>query len=109
MECPPNFGHFRCTNQNAKGARMKKRFTIDQIIRILAETELPDSSVQKVARKYGICPNTIYRWRNKYKGMSASEAKRLKALEEENARLKRLLAEKELEIQALTEIIKKNF
>ena len=48
--------------------------------------------------KYGIFDQTIYRWRQKYRGFSASEAKRLKALEEENARLKRLLAEKELEI-----------
>jgi putative transposase len=53
--------------------------------------------------------HSIYRWRQKYKGLSASEAKRLKALETENARLKKLLAEKELEIQTLTELIKKNF
>jgi putative transposase len=97
------------------------RFSIDQIIKIIAEADLPGSSVSSVARKYGINPNTIYRWRQKYKGMSASEAKRLKALEEENSRLKRLLAEKELsmnprkslifwgpQIQALTDIIKKN-
>ena len=74
------------------------KFSIDQIIKIIAEAELPGSSVSSVARKYGVNPNTIYRWRQKYKGMSASEAKRLKALEEENSRLKRLLAEKELPI-----------
>lgn len=84
------------------------KFSIDQIIKIIAEAGLPGSSVSSVARKYGIAANTIYRWRQKYKGMNASEAKRLRALEEENSRLKRLLAEKELEIQALTDIIKKN-
>ena len=87
----------------------KTRFSIDQIIRILAEAETPGNSVASVARKYGIVEQTIYPWRQKYKGFSASEVKRLKALEEENARLKRLLAEKELEIQTLTELIKKNF
>ncbi|RMG71554.1 MAG: transposase [Nitrospirae bacterium] len=85
------------------------KFTVEQIIKILAEADLPNNSVASVARKYGVNPNTIYRWRQKYKGMSASEAKRLKVLEEENARLKRLLAEKELELQALTDIVKKNF
>ncbi|MBX6424298.1 transposase [Thermosulfurimonas sp. F29] len=86
-----------------------KKFTIDQIIRILAEADSPGNSVAAIARKYGISEQTIYRWRKKYRGFSSSEAKRLKALEEENARLKRLLAEKELEIQALTQVIKKNF
>ena len=84
-----------------------KKFTIDQIIKILAEADTPGNSVAATARKYGISEKTIYRWRKKYRGFSASEAKRLKALEEENARLKRLLAEKELEIQALTQVIKK--
>ena len=87
----------------------KKRFTIDQIIKILAEAELPGNSVAQTARRYGISEQTIYRWRAKYKGLSSSEAKRLKQLEDENRRLKRLLAEKELEIQTLTEIIKRNF
>ena len=86
---------------------MRKRFTIDQIIKILAEAETPGNSLATTARKYGISEQTIHRWRQKYRGFSASEAKRLKALEAENARLKRLLAEKELEIQALTEILKK--
>ena len=86
-----------------------KKFTIDQIIRILAEADSPGNSVAAIARKYGISEQTIYRWRKKYRGFSSSEAKRLKALEEENARLKRLLAEKELEIQSLTQVIKKNF
>lgn len=85
------------------------KFSVDQIIKIIAEADLPNGSVSAVARKYGINPNTIYRWKQKYKGMNASEAKRLKVLDEENSRLKRLLAEKELEIQALSEIIKKNF
>jgi len=88
---------------------MKKKFTIDQIIKILAEADTPGNSVAATARKYGLSEQTIYRWRKKYRAFSASEAKRLKALEEENARLKRLLAEKELEIQALTQVIKKNF
>jgi putative transposase len=87
----------------------RSKFTVDQIIRILAESELPANSVSSTARKYGITQNTIYHWRQKYKGMSCSEAKRLKVLEEENNRLKKLLAEKELEIQALTEVVKKNF
>ncbi|HDD43491.1 MAG TPA: hypothetical protein ENG63_01325 [Candidatus Desulfofervidus auxilii] len=60
-----------------------------------------------MARKYNVSPNTIYRWRQKYKGLSSSEAKCLKAFEQENARLKKFLAEKELEIQTLTEFIKK--
>ena len=86
-----------------------KKFTIDQIIKILAEADTPGNSVAATARKYGLSEQTIYRWRKKYRGFSAGEAKRLKALEEENVRLKRLLAEKELEIQALTQVIKKNF
>jgi len=85
----------------------KNKFSIDQIIRILAEAEAPGNSVAATARKYGVAEQTIYRWRQKYKGFSASEAKRLKTLEAENAQLKKLLAEKELEIQTLTELIKK--
>lgn len=87
----------------------RKKFTIDQMIRIIAESELPSTTVSGTARKYGITTNTLYRWRRKYRGFSSNEAQRLKALEEENVRLKRLLAEKELEILSLTEVVKENF
>ena len=71
-----------------------KKFTIDQIIKIIAEAETPGNSVAATARKYGVSEQTIYRWRKKYRGFSASEAKRLKALEEENARLNASLPKK---------------
>jgi len=84
------------------------KYPPDKIIQILAEAELPGSSIAKVCRKYSIARSTFDRWKQKYKGLSSSEAKKLKILEDENLRLKRLLAEKELEIQVLNEIIKKN-
>jgi len=77
------------------------RYPIDKIIQILGEGRLPGSSVASVCRKYGITQATYYRWKKKYGGMGADEARRLKVLEEENMRLKRLLAEKELELQVL--------
>ena len=83
-------------------------FTVDQIVRILAKADSPGTSVAATTCKYGIAEQTVYRWRQQYWGYSASEAKRLKVLESENAGLKRLLAEKELELQSLTEIVKKN-
>jgi len=83
------------------------RFTLDQIVKILGEAGLPGTSQATVARKYGIAEATLYRWRQKYAAMGSSEAKRLKVLEDENLRLKKLLAEKELEIQVLTEVVKK--
>jgi putative transposase len=67
------------------------------------------SSVQEVARDLGISEPTFHRWRNRYGGMSSQEAKRLKELEQENARLKKLLAEKELDIDILKEVNRGNF
>jgi putative transposase len=87
----------------------QSRFTVKEIIRIIAESELPTVSIAGTARKYGITEATLYRWVAKYKGLSTSEAKRLKVLEDENRRLKKLVAEKELVIQALDEILKKKF
>ncbi len=83
------------------------RFTLEQIFQILAEAELPDSSVASVSRKYGISSAMFYKWKTKYKGLSSSEAKKVKVLEEENALLKKILAEKEMESAIMREIIKK--
>jgi len=87
----------------------QSRFTVEEIIRILAESELPTASIAGTARKYGIKEATLYRWRAKYTGLSSQEARRLKLLEDENRRLKKLVAEKELIIQSLDEILKKKF
>ena len=62
-----------------------------------------------MCRKYGISDATFYTWRKKYGGMEVSEAKRLKALEEENARLKKLLAESMMDVSTLREMLAKNF
>jgi len=87
----------------------QSRFTVEEIVRIIAESELPSSSLAGTARKYGIKEATLYRWRAKYRGLGKSEARRLKVLEDENRQLKKLVAEKELIIQTLNEILKKNF
>lgn len=77
-----------------------KRFSEEQIIGVLKEWE-SGVSLGDLSRKHGVCENTLYRWKSKYGGMELSEAKRLKALEEENRRLKRLVAEQALDIQIL--------
>ncbi len=83
---------------------MSKRHSPEQIIRKLrkAEAKLASGSTgSEAARELGISEATFHRWKNQYGGMSTSEAKRLKELEKENARLKKLLAEKELDIDIL--------
>ena len=79
----------------------------EQIIRILAQAEQGTQTVGEVCREYGIAETTFYRWRNAYGGMPVSEVQRLKELEKENARLKRLLAERMLEVDALKELLGK--
>jgi len=80
-----------------------KRFTEEQIIGILKEAEM-GLPVPDLLRKHGISQGTFYRWKAKYGGMDVSEARRLKALEDENRRLKRLVADQALDIQILKEI-----
>ena len=86
----------------------KTRFTPEQITGILKEAEagLPTA---ELCRKYGISDATLYNWKNKYGGMNASDARRLKALEEENRRLKQIVADQTLDNRVLKELLSKNF
>ena len=91
---------------------MKKRLTPEQIVRMLreADTELAaGASVPQIARKLGISEATYHRWRNQYGGMKADATKRLKELEKENTRLKKIVAEQAVDIQILKEVSRKNF
>ena len=87
---------------------MKKRFTEEQIIRILQEAET-GMKVMDLCRKHGISDATYYNWKAKYGGMTVSDAKKLKALEDENRRLKKLVADLSLDKQALQAVIEKKF
>lgn len=85
----------------------RSRFTEEQIIAVLREQEAGVSTAE-VCRKHGISTATFYAWKAKYGGMDVSEAKRLKALEDENAKLKRLLADAMLDNVALKDLLSKN-
>ncbi|TWB53166.1 putative transposase [Rhizobium sp. ERR 922] len=84
----------------------KQRFTEEQIIAVLKEQEA-GAKAADLCRKHGISEATFYNWKAKYGGMEVSEAKRLKALEDENTRLKKLLAEQMLDAAALRELLAK--
>ena len=79
---------------------MKRRYTEEQIIGILREQEA-GGTVKEITRRHGISEQSFYRWKAKYGGLEVSEARRLKELESENAKLKRLLAEAHLDNVAL--------
>lgn len=81
----------------------RKRFTEEQIISILKENEA-GVRVPELARQHGVVENTIYRWKSKFSGMEVSDAKRLRVIETENTKLKRLYADAMLDNQALREI-----
>lgn len=84
----------------------KSRFTESQIIRILKEAE-GGRTVTDVCREYGVSQATYYKWKSKYGGMEAADIKRLKELEEENRKLKRMFANLSLEHEVLKDIIAK--
>ena len=86
----------------------KQRFTEEQIIGVLKEQEA-GAKAADLCRKHGISEATFYNWKAKYGGMEVSEAKRLKALEDENAKLKKLLAEQMLDVAALRELLAKKW
>lgn len=87
---------------------MKKRFTEEQIIRVLKE-HMAGGSVGDLCRRHGISTATLYKWKAKFGGMEVSDAKKLKALEAENAKLKKLVADLSLDKLMLQEVVSKNW
>lgn len=86
----------------------KTRFTEAQIVSILQQQEA-GKSVKDISREYGISDATFYNWKAKYGGMQVSDVKRMKDLEEENSRLKRIVANQTLEIDAIKTVLEKKY
>ncbi len=86
----------------------RSRFTTEQIIGILKEQDA-GAKAGELARKHGVSEHTIYRWKAKYGGMDVSDAQRLKQLEDENRRLKHMVADQALDIQALKAVLGKKW
>jgi putative transposase len=80
-------------------------FTEEQIVQILREAETGEQTIGSVCRAHGIAENTFYKWRKKYGGVDVTAIKRLRELEQENARLKRLLAARDLEVDVMKEVL----
>jgi putative transposase len=87
----------------------KTRFTEEQIVRILKESETGGQTIGELCRKHGVTEQTFYRWRQKYGGLSIPELRKLREYEKENARLKRLVAERDLEIDAMKALLEKKW
>jgi putative transposase len=83
------------------------RFSEEQIIHLLQQAERREQSIGMLCRAHGITETTFYRWRQKFGGITVADAQRLRELEKENARLKRLLAERDLEVDALKALLAK--
>jgi len=87
---------------------MKKRYNEEQIIRAIKEHEA-GAKVDDICRELNISSGTFYNWRSKYAGLEVNEAKRLRELEAENNKLKKLLAEKLLEVEAMKDVVSKKW
>lgn len=85
----------------------KSRFNEKQVVKILAEADTGELTVEKLCQKHGMAPATYYQWKKKFRGMSVNEVKRLRELEAENSQLKRLLAEREMELDIVRRVAKK--
>ena len=85
-----------------------RRFKEEQIIAVLKEAQA-GLGVNELCRKYGVSDATFYNWKAKYGGLTVSEARRIKSLEDENRRLKHIVAEQALDISALKTVVSKNF
>ena len=85
----------------------KSRFTEDQMVKILREAD--KTPVVEVAKKHGIAEQTIYVWRQRFGRLEAADVKRLRQLEHENSRLKKIVAERDLEIEVMKEVTRKNW
>jgi putative transposase len=90
------------------GLVRKKRYTEEQIFQILKEGE-SGLQVTDLCRKYGVSEATYFRWKSKYSGMELSDLKKMKSMEAENARLKRLVADQALQIDAMKEVLQKKW
>ncbi len=87
---------------------MKRRFTEEQIIGVLREQEA-GGTVKEITRRHGVSEQSFYRWKAKYGGLEVSEVRRLKELESENAKLKKLLAEAHLDNAALKDVLSRKW
>ena len=87
----------------------KSLFSEEQIVRLLQQAERGEVSVAALCKQNSISQNTFYRWRRQFGGLGVQETRRLKELEHENARLKRLLAERDLEVDAMKQVLAKNW
>ncbi len=86
----------------------RKRYTEEQIIAVLKEAQA-GVSIPELSRKHGVSDVTIYKWKAKYSGLEVSDLRRMKALEEENRKLKQIVAEQALDNRVLKELLSKNF
>lgn len=85
----------------------KSRFTEEQVVTILAEADRGEKTIGDVCRAHGVSEATFYNWRKRFRGMGVNEVREYRELKQENARLKRLLADRELEIDAMKEVMRK--